>query len=71
MAGVTEAKEEGVSRRKGWSVTVQPTQSEFMVRMDRFSRAEETGRLPTIEVKITTPRPTGWTLHPVFLKNLQ
>lgn len=26
MAGVTEAKEEGVSRRNGWSVTVQPTQ---------------------------------------------
>lgn len=26
MAGVTEAKEEGVSRRKRWSVTVQPTQ---------------------------------------------
>lgn len=42
--------------------------SEFMVRMDRFSRAEETVRLPTIEVKITTPRPIGWTLHQCFKK---
>lgn len=39
-----------------------PLKSVFMVRMDRFSRAEETGRLLTMEVKITTARPTGWTL---------
>lgn len=44
------------------------SESEFMVRMDRFSRGEETGRLPTMEVKITTLRPTGWRPTQYFKK---
>ena len=47
VAGVSEAKEERVSRKKGWSVTMQPIQKvdRWISRVDRFSRAGEPGRL--------------------------
>lgn len=46
VAGVMRAKEEEVSRRKGWFVTVRPSQKVDFSSEDRFSRAEETGELP-------------------------
>lgn len=46
VAGVMKAKEERVSRRKGWFVTVRPTQKVDFSSENRFRRAEATGELP-------------------------
>lgn len=47
VAVVMEAKEERVSRKKGWCVTMRPIQKvgRSVSRVDRFSRAGETGKL--------------------------
>lgn len=47
VAAVMEAKEERVSRKKGWSVTMRPIQKvdRSVRRVDRVSRAGETDRL--------------------------